>query len=157
MRWSLNLQYKMNLQAIKKDFPYHQNKDDDFYILELAKSYRHCTIRKFDFSNSTVSYDAIVALWRSDLIGYYLGAGEKLYERSYNKLMSIVFIEIRNSKAYEQYLTHERKRIGSNTTKKIFPLPYRDKFLIDAGSDGIVSGFKEIILTVEGKPIDNIF
>lgn len=145
----------MNLTTIKKDFPYHQNDNDDFYIIEMSKSHRYCDVRKFDFSNTNVSYDAIVAMWRSNTIGYHMGDIEHLYERYYNKLVSIVYVEIQNSKAYEQYQTFKRKGIKNGAIVKLFPLPYRNNFMIKSDHDGMVSGFKEIILTVGGKEIND--
>jgi hypothetical protein len=97
----------MDLKTIKKDFPYHQDKDDDFYITELSKSHQYCNVHKFDFSNTNISYDAIVALWKSDLIGYHVSISDGVYE--YDKLVSVVTIEIQNSKAIEQYHTLKRK------------------------------------------------
>ena len=138
----------MNLNRIKKDFPYHQNKEDDFYVIELAKSYHYCGIRNFDFSNTNVSYDAILAMWRSDTVGSYMGNTKRTYQKQYNKLISMVYIEIQNSKVYEQYQTYKHVPIAN-----LFTLPYRDHFMIDCGEDGIISGLKEIVFVVSGRQL----
>jgi hypothetical protein len=140
----------MNLSDIKKDFPHHQKESDDFYVTKLAQSYRHCEVKNFDFSHTEVSYHSIRELWRSDTIGYYMGN----VDHAYNKLVSVIFIEIKGSTAHEQYLSHRRKNTNNGTMVKIFPLPYRNNFLIDDGHN-IVSGLKQIILTIDGLRVTN--
>lgn len=136
----------MKLNRIKQDFPYHQNEDDDFYVSQMAKSYQYCGVHNFDFSNSNVSYNAILDLWRSDGIGYYIGNGPQRYDDRYNKLISTVYIEIQKSSLHTQYQLF-------TDLKDLFKFPYRDPFLIDTGDHQIVSGLKEIILTIHGQSL----
>ena len=92
-------------------------------------------------------------MWRSDTIGYHMGDVVHLYERYYNKLVPIVYIEIHNSKAFEQYQTLKQKGTSKGNIVSLFPLQYRNNFIINSEQDGKVSGLKEIILTVAGKEI----
>lgn len=146
----------MNLNDIKKEFPHHQKESDDFYVTKFSQSYNHCDVRKFDFSNTSVSYHSIRELWRSDTIGYYMGNVDidlRRYQNIYNKLISVVFIEIKGSKAHEEYLLYRRKTTNNGEMVKIFPLPYKNNFMIDDG-DNIIDGLKQIVLTIDGKILE---
>src|SRR5437868_9090401 len=112
----------MNLKRIKSDFPYHTNKEDDFYLFQISKSYQYCGVHNFDFSNTNISYEALFEMWASPGIGFYVNHFRpKYYDR---KLVSTVYIEIQNSRLHREYDTFTE-------IKDLFKLPYRDPFLIN--------------------------
>ena len=120
---------------------------NDEKLAILANYSKDLKCKYLNLSNSDVTYDGIVLLWRSKTFGS-VSDDEPIYERYYNLQVSVVKIEIKNTPALKQY--NELLIKG----KKIFPLPLRKNFdIIYFNSDEKQIGFKDIILLNCGKVI----
>lgn len=140
---SLNLSHQENLQNSHLDL--------------LSKSVLGKSLRRLNLQGCpNISYEGIVFLWKSPILGSIIDE-EPIYESYYNKPISLVTVEIGNTKALNQYQTLVRP-----DGKQIFPLPLLDKFNISyinlAWANNISSrkevGFKKLIITNDGTPVD---
>lgn len=114
---------------------------------------RASTITGVNLSKTGVTYDGIVALWRSPILGK-VRDDEPVYENYYNKPVSIIKIEIGHTPALENY-----KQLLRIKDKKNFPLPLLNPFTIrylnyTGSSYKEMHGFKDIIITNHGKEIE---
>jgi len=122
----------------------HRDDVDDTYLSKLSLP----TLKRFNLAHTKVTYDGIVTLWRSNNIGK-TRYDDALYESYYNLPISLVYVEIKNTPVLEQYHTMIRKN-----GHKIFPLPLRKDFMIKYDRENEeVSGFKKVVLTVDGIEI----
>lgn len=125
---------------------------DDSHLGMLANSKQASTIVELNLMRTNVTYDGIVSLWRSKILGS-IRDDEPIYERYYNMPVSVIKIEIGHTPALMQYAELLKKG------KNIFPLPLSKDFGITyldytgGGNSGVVVGFRDIILMNHGKEI----
>ena len=134
----------MNCHSTCNSYLNLRNKDhvNDEYLSNLT-----CPlINRLDLTNTKITYDGIRSLWNSNEIGKkrFEESEDRLYVIHHNLPVSIVNVEIAGTPALAQY--NELK--GQGTI--IFPLPLRN-FTISY-PEGEIQGFKEINVTLYGKP-----
>ncbi|AIL12863.1 hypothetical protein IM40_04005 [Candidatus Paracaedimonas acanthamoebae] len=125
----------------------------DAHLKWLSKLPQTATIIELNLSRTSISYDGIVHLWKSEFLGSVRDE-QPIYESYYNTPISVVKVEIGHTKALKQYKKHLKNG------KKIFPLPLRNKFEIRYVHPAIdveykEIGLKQILLTDHGEPIGN--
>lgn len=111
------------------------------------------TITTLNLENTNVTYEGIAALWRSPSIGRRR-EDQLVYDNFYNLPLSIVTVEIGNTPAMAFY-----EEVFNKHGKKIYPLPLRNNFEMVHLNPYTRryeqrSGFKKILLTNHGKPIE---
>lgn len=122
-----------------------KGKMNDEKLAILANYSQSGEIKYLNLSNSDITYDGIVSLWRSKTFGG-IRYDDPIYERYYNLPVSVIKLEIKNTPALDQYKKFTRQG------KNIFPLPLRKDFTIIYKNEKQI-GFKEIVLLNNGKMI----
>ena len=140
------IQYHLNTDIYQLDLS-NQEHLDSKVLKDLANSENAGAIRYLNLMSTNASYSGIVALWNSSTFGS-LVSDSPTYERHTGVPVSIIEIEIGNTKLYEQY------------QKKLFnyPLPLLGNFEITYGHRCVGKpwkeiGYKQIILLDHGKEL----
>lgn len=143
--------YHLKSKITHMDLSNQENLNDD-HLKKLACNPKLLRVDSLDLKNTNVGYSGIVALLKSDTLSS-IRYGEAIYYRYYNKAVSIVNVDIDNTRALKEY--EERRQKGINT----FPLPLRDDFEISYHrySEKYItetkSGIKEVIVKINEKEI----
>ena len=139
----------LNTNVISVDFSNQKECDNDI-LSNLANNTQSGAIRSLNFMSTNITYNGIVKLWNSSIIGS-LVSDLPTYERYTGVVVSIIEVEIGNTPCYKQY-QHKLFK---------YPLPLLRDFEITYGHRCIgevynMIGYKQIKLLDHGKELENI-
>lgn len=122
----------------------NQSNLNDSHLEKLSQHTNAKRIKYLNLSGTNITYDGLRFLFKS-LTFASVRDEDPIYESYYNKPVSVVKIEIKDTPAIKQYMELLEKK------KRIFPLPLRSKFTIIYFSNKKENGFKQLLLMNNGE------
>jgi len=144
------IECNFNTTVVRLDLG-HQNQCDNDILLALSNSVNSGALRYINLISTNISYNGIVKLWNSDIIGCLI-SDVPTYEKHTGHPISVVEIEIGNTPLYKQYKNKKFK----------YPLPLLGNFEITYGYRCMGEpyqryGLKQIKLLDCGKELTSNF